>query len=74
MLGNIVGINDSEILLKLNIDLNNYANLISMHVIMEDKEIQVKIPKIKSNFIVYLPSISAADLDCYYDLKSLAIC
>jgi len=40
MLGNIVGINDSEILLKLNIDLNNYANLISMHVIMEDKERQ----------------------------------
>lgn len=40
MLGNIIGINDNQILLKLTIDISKLQNLISTHVIMEDSEKQ----------------------------------
>src|SRR5574344_658997 len=40
MLGNIIGINDNQVILKLNVDLNQMQNLIGMHVIMEDSERQ----------------------------------
>ncbi len=40
MLGNIVGINDNQVLLKLTIDVSKLQNLISTHVIMEDPEKQ----------------------------------
>ncbi len=40
MLGNIVGINDNQVLLKLTIDVSKLQNLISTHVIMEDSEKQ----------------------------------
>lgn len=40
MLGNIVGINDNQVLLKLTIDVSKLQNLISTHVIMEDQEKQ----------------------------------
>ncbi len=40
MLGNIIGINDNQILLKLTVDINKLQNLISTHVIMEDSEKQ----------------------------------
>ena len=40
MLGNIIGINDNEIILKLTVDVSKMANLISTHVIMEDSERQ----------------------------------
>lgn len=40
MLGNIVGINDNQVLLKLTIDVSKIQNLISTHVIMEDQEKQ----------------------------------
>lgn len=40
MLGNIIGINDNQVILKLNVELNQMQNLISMHVIFEDNEKQ----------------------------------
>lgn len=40
MLGNIIGINDNQILLKLTVDISKLQNLISTHVIMEDSEKQ----------------------------------
>ena len=40
MLGNIVGIDDNQVLLKLTIDVNKLQNLIGTHVIMEDSEKQ----------------------------------
>ena len=40
MLGNIIGINDNEIMLKLTVDVSKMSNLISTHVIMEDSERQ----------------------------------
>ncbi len=40
MLGNIVGVNDNQVLLKLTIDVGKLQNLISTHVIMEDSEKQ----------------------------------
>ena len=36
MLGNIIGIVENEILLKLAIDVNKFENLINIHVVMED--------------------------------------
>ena len=36
MLGNIIGINDNEIILKLTVDVSKMANLISSNGIMED--------------------------------------
>ncbi len=36
MLGNIIGIVENEILLKLAIDIGKFENLINIHVIMED--------------------------------------
>ncbi|MEG2251079.1 MAG: ATP-binding protein [Bacilli bacterium] len=38
MLGNIIGIDENQVLLKINLDLSKYPNLIGNHVIMEDKE------------------------------------
>ena len=38
MLGNIIGINDNEIMLKLTVDVSKMSILISTHVIMEDSE------------------------------------
>lgn len=40
MLGNIIGINDNQVQLKLTIDVSKLQNLISTHVIMEDSERQ----------------------------------
>ncbi len=36
MLGNIVGVVENQVLLKLAIDLNRFENLINIHVIMDD--------------------------------------
>ena len=36
MLGNIIGIVENEVLLKLAIDINKFENLINVHVVMED--------------------------------------
>lgn len=36
MLGSIIGIEENMLLLKLNIDLDKFENLINVHVIMED--------------------------------------
>lgn len=36
MLGNIIGIVENEVLLKLAIDISKFENLINVHVIMED--------------------------------------
>ena len=38
MLGNIVGIEEDTVLLKIAIDLNNFQNLVNMHVVIEDNE------------------------------------
>ncbi len=38
MLGNIIGIVENEVLLKLAIDISKFENLINVHVIMEDGE------------------------------------
>lgn len=38
MLGNIVGIEEDTVLLKLAIDLNNFQNLVNVHVVIEDKD------------------------------------
>lgn len=38
MLGVITGIDENEVILKLNIDLKEYNNLINLYVIMEDSE------------------------------------
>lgn len=40
MLGNIIGINDNEVQLRLTIDISKMGNLIGTHVIMEDSERQ----------------------------------
>ena len=36
MLGNILEINDNQVLVKLNIDINSQPNLVNLHVIFED--------------------------------------
>ena len=36
MLGNIIGIEENVILLKLNIELNKIQNLINMYVVFEE--------------------------------------
>ena len=36
MLGNIVGVVENEVLLKLAIDINQFENLINIHVVMDD--------------------------------------
>ena len=38
MLGNIIGIEENTVLLKLNIELDKFENLINIHVIMEDEK------------------------------------
>ncbi|MBR3898597.1 MAG: DUF87 domain-containing protein [Bacilli bacterium] len=38
MLGNIIGIEEDTVLLKLDIDLNSTQNLNNMHVLLEDKD------------------------------------
>ena len=49
MLGNIIGIEENTVLLKLNIELNKFDSLINLHVIMEngDKKIVGEIADIK---------------------------
>ena len=51
MLGNIIGIVENEVLLKLAIDINKFENLINVHVIMEDnnKKLVGEIIDIKDN-------------------------
>lgn len=55
MLGNIVGIVENEVLLKLAIDISKFENLINIHVIMEDNEKKIvgEIIDIKDN-IAYI--------------------
>ena len=36
MLGAIIGIEEDTVLVKLNIDLNKFQNLVNLHVVMED--------------------------------------
>ena len=38
MLGTITGIEDNIVLLKLNVDLNEFQSLMNVHVVMEDKD------------------------------------
>ena len=49
MLGNVIGIEENQVLIKLNIDLNKFDSLINLHVIMEngDKKIIGEITDIK---------------------------
>ena len=37
MLGKIIGVDENQVLLKIEIDLNNYASIIGNHVILEDQ-------------------------------------
>ncbi len=55
MLGTIVGIEEDQVLLKLNINLTEFQSLINLHVIMEDnnKMIVGEIADIKNN-IAYI--------------------
>ena len=55
MLGNIIGIVENEVQLKLAIDVNQFENLINVHVIMEDGERKIvgEIIDIKDN-IAYI--------------------
>ncbi len=36
MLGTIIGVEEDKVLLKLNINLTEFQNLINLHVVMED--------------------------------------
>ena len=49
MLGNIIGVEENIVLIKINIDLNKYDSLANLHVIMEngDKKIVGEIADIK---------------------------
>lgn len=49
MLGNIIGVEENTVLIKLNIDLNKFDSLINLHVIMEngDRKIVGEIADIK---------------------------
>ena len=38
MLGKILGIDENQVLLKINLDLEKYPSLIGNHVIMEDTQ------------------------------------
>ena len=51
MLGSIIGVEENIVLIKLNINLNQFDNLINIHVIMEheDKKIVGEIIDIKDN-------------------------
>lgn len=51
MLGNIIGVEENTVLIKLNIDLNKFDSLINLHVIMEngDRKIVGEIADIKEN-------------------------
>ena len=55
MLGNIIGIEENTVLLKLNIEINKFENLINIHVIMEDEKRKIigEITDIKEN-IAYI--------------------
>lgn len=55
MLGNIIGIEENTVLLKLNIELDKFENLINIHVIMEDEKRKIigEITDIK-NGIAYI--------------------
>ena len=37
MLGNIIGINDNTILVKLNVELTKTQNLINMYIVFEEQ-------------------------------------
>ena len=49
MLGNIIGVEENTVLIKMNIDLNKFDSLINLHVIMEngDRKIVGEIADIK---------------------------
>lgn len=51
MLGNIIGVEENMVLIKINIDLSKYDSLVNLHVIMEnsDKKIVGEIADIKDN-------------------------
>ena len=55
MLGTIIGLEEDQVLLKLNIPLNEFQSLINLHVVMEDadKRIVGEIADIKEN-IAYI--------------------
>jgi hypothetical protein len=55
MLGSIIGIEENTVLLKLNIELDKFENLINIHVIMEDEKRKIigEITDIKSG-IAYI--------------------
>ena len=38
MLGKIIGINENEVHIKIDLDLSNYPNLIGTHVSIKDNE------------------------------------
>ena len=38
MLGKIIGIDDNTVIIKLNIELDKFQNIINNHVIMEEPE------------------------------------
>ena len=38
MLGKIIGIEEDTVLVKLNIDLDKFQNLVNLHVVMEDAD------------------------------------
>ncbi|NLL44970.1 MAG: hypothetical protein GX247_04840, partial [Mollicutes bacterium] len=55
MLGSIIGIQDNTVLVKLNIELDQFENLINLHVVMEEpnKKFVGEIVDIKEN-IAYI--------------------
>ena len=55
MLGNIIGIEENTVLLKLNIEIEKFENLINIHVVMEDEKRRIvgEITDIK-NGIAYI--------------------
>ena len=62
MLGNIVGVVENQVLLKLAIDLNRFENLINIHVIMDDgnRKIVGEIIDIREN-IAYINLLGEID-------------
>ena len=41
MIGNIIGIEENEVLVKLSIDISKSESLINLHVIMDDGKRQI---------------------------------
>ena len=56
MLGNIIGIEENKVLLKLNIEIDKFENLINIHVIMEDEKRKITDLSLLRNIAKFLAS------------------